>query len=364
MKPPESAELLMPAHYAYREPDKKTLCQGDILRRTDALVRHLRQYHPYYADHPDYKYFMVLTQTCDLVRRKGKPCTSQYITLAAARPVEIALLREAAKRQDNAWQREAKVISAKDKDILSNFLKSLLDNNKERYFYIHTDVKLGIQQNCCVFLQLSVSLKAEHYDMCLDAKICELQEMFQAKLGFQIGHMYNRVGTTEWDSNYPDYDVDTAAKELIEDTFFVFEERQIKEGIADLKRDKTYATKKPDEIRDYIDKKIVVPWREQFQKEAINVLSKKSKPIDLIRGQVEPAITNDPNLSAKIDNILAGAGVAANAAPAVRDAVILAFRETLRNHLSDARMPQKQDVFEKWLAWLMSETLITQSLRS
>ena len=95
--------------------------------------------------------------------------------------------------------------------------------------------------------------------------------------------MYNRVGTTEWDAHYPDYGVDIVAKELIEETFTVFEERQIKEGIADLRRDKTLKSKTPEEIRDYIDKKIVVPWKEQFQKEAVNVLCEKLKPIDLIR---------------------------------------------------------------------------------
>jgi hypothetical protein len=176
----------MPAHYAYRNPDKTTLCQGDILRKTDELVAHLREYHPHFADHADYKYFMVLTQTCDLVRRNGDPCNSQYITIAAVRPVEVALLREAAKRQDD-WQQASRVISNKDRDALATFVKSLIDNNKERYFYIHTDAQLGIQQNCCVFLQLAVSLKAEHYDVCLAAKICELEEMFQAKLGFHIG---------------------------------------------------------------------------------------------------------------------------------------------------------------------------------
>ena len=159
----------MPAHYAYSDPDKTTLRQGDILRKTDELVSHLRKYHAHYADHPDYKYFMVLTQSCDLVRRKGKPCNSQYITIAAVRPVEEALLREAAKRQED-WQQQARVISSRDRDTLANFIKSLLDNNKERYFYIHTDIKMGIQQNCCVFLQLAVSLKAEHYEMCLAAK--------------------------------------------------------------------------------------------------------------------------------------------------------------------------------------------------
>ena len=52
------------------------------------------------------------------------------------------------------------------------------------------------------------------------------------------------------------------------------------------------------------------------------------------------------------------------AAETTRVALIEAFRQQLRTHLSDAKMPQKQMVFEKMLAWLMSQPALTQSLRS
>ena len=257
-------------------------------------------------------------------------------------PVEVALLREAAKRQDD-WQQKARVISTKDRDTLVTFVKSLIDNNKERYFYIHTDVQLGIQQNRCAFLQLAVSLEAEHYDMCLAAKICELEEMFQAKLGFHIGHMYNRVGTTEWNSKYPDYDVATAAKDLIDATFIVFEERQIKEGLSELRRDKALSTKTPEEIRDYIDMTKVVAWRDQFQEVALNVLTNKRKPVDLIRAQIETAVGDDAVLAAKIDALLTASGVPAEKVSETRDSLMRALKESLRLHLSDAKLPQKRD---------------------
>src|SRR5208337_4010979 len=117
----------MPSHYVYREPNKGTLCQGDILSKTRDILDHLSCYHPYYADHEDYKYFMVVTQSCDLVRRDGKQCTSPYITLAAVRPVQVVLMREAAKRQEK-WQQVARVISSKERENLIRFLASLIDN--------------------------------------------------------------------------------------------------------------------------------------------------------------------------------------------------------------------------------------------
>jgi hypothetical protein len=88
----------MATHYVYDDPDKAQLAQGDILQRTDALVSLLGEYHPHYAEHPDYKFFAVLTQSCDLVRRDGRPPKSPYITIAAARTLEETLLREGAKQ--------------------------------------------------------------------------------------------------------------------------------------------------------------------------------------------------------------------------------------------------------------------------
>ncbi len=95
----------------------------------------------------------------------------------------------------------------------------------------------------------------------------------------------------------------------------------------------------------------------------INVLTKKRKPVDLIRGQIEPAVIGDESLALKIDGLLTAAGVAAERLPELRAALLQAFRDTMNAHLSDKAMPQKQETFEKILAWLISEPLISQSLR-
>lgn len=51
--------------------EKDSLCQGDILEKTDDLIAILKEVHPYFLNE-SYKYFMVLSQSCDLVRRNGK----------------------------------------------------------------------------------------------------------------------------------------------------------------------------------------------------------------------------------------------------------------------------------------------------
>ncbi len=352
----------MPAHYVYQEPDKKTLCQGDVLRRTPALVTHLEQYHPYYSKHTDYKYFIVLTQSCDLVRRDGKPPSSPYITLAAVRPVEEALRREAAKSQ-TPWQREARVIGTKALAKLAMFTESLLDNNKDGYFYLHHDVGLGISQDCCAFLPLSVALKVEHYDLCLDAKIAELKEPFQAKLGYLVGHMYSRVGTAEWSDNYPENAVGKAAASLLKRTFIVFDDAQIQEGVAELKRDGVLEERTPKEIKDYIDKTKVVSRHRKFHERAFKVLSEELKPIDMICGRISGPLTADVGLRDRIEELLAEAGVEEGDRKPLLESLVARFIEGLRGYLSDDKMPGKADTLEKVLAKLLQDPQILTIMR-
>jgi hypothetical protein len=352
----------MPAHYVYKDPDKTTLCQGDVLGKTEPLVAHLAQYHPYYSNHVDYKYFMVLTQSCDLVRRDGKPPTSPYIALAAVRPVEEALRREAAKSQ-TPWQREVRVIGTKAQARLAMFLESLLDNNKEGYFYLHQDVGLGIAQNCCAFLQLSVALKAEHYDLCLAAKIAELTEPFQAKLGYLVGHMYNRVGTAEWDDNCPDNPVRKAAASLLKMTFVVFDDAQIQEGVAELQRDGPLEARTPEEIKDYINRTKVIPRHRKFHDRALKVLVEELKPIDMIRGRINAALTGDSSLRNRIEELLAEAGIAEGDRKSLLDSLVAKFNEALREYLSDDKMPGKADTLERIIAKLLQDPQIMTIMR-
>jgi hypothetical protein len=42
-----------------------------------------------------------------------------------------------------------------------------------------------------------VALRVEHYDVCLSAKIAQLQDIFAAKIGWAVGNIYSRVGTPD-----------------------------------------------------------------------------------------------------------------------------------------------------------------------
>lgn len=294
----------MPQHYVYADPNLDGLNQGDVLDRTDKLTEVLSNYHPHYAHHEDYKYFMVLTQSCDLVRRGGSSPKTHYITLAAVRPVEDALRREAAKHQED-WQRDTSSISGKTKDRLMSFMERLLDNNEPGYFYLHEDQNLRLAGNNCAFLALSVALRVEHYERCLGAKVAQLKEPFQAKLGWLVGNMYSRVGTTEWDDEITDMSQKRSrvANELIDSTLVTLDNQKINEGLKQLSAQSALEKMEPTEILKYIKSIKLVPRSTQFVDRAQKVLLDFNLS-DRIASRVIEAIRCDTELQSRVEDLL------------------------------------------------------------
>ncbi|UCB56866.1 MAG: hypothetical protein JSV30_06645 [Candidatus Omnitrophota bacterium] len=190
-------------HFTYKRPTTQ-LSQGDILAKTEDIKRVLEKVHPHYLKE-DYLYFIVLTQSCDLVRRKGDRCIAQYITLAAIRPLELLIARQIRKYQKDIIEIKGKFVARSKQNLLNNFITRLLNNNEPDYFYLHEDATMGFPESCVAFLRLSIALKASlHYENCLKAKKLELDDNFKAKLGWLVGNIYSRVGTDDWVPDYRD----------------------------------------------------------------------------------------------------------------------------------------------------------------
>ena len=120
-----------------------------------------------------------------------------------------------------------------------------MDNNKPGFFYLHTDAQVGITEPSCAFLHLAISFRAQHYERCLGAKIAQLKEPFQAKLGWLLGSMYSRVGTTEWNSEKPDEKVGAAASKILKQTVIPYDDVQLKEALDDLRAEPDGAEEEP-----------------------------------------------------------------------------------------------------------------------
>jgi hypothetical protein len=175
------------------------LSQGDVLRRTDDLEAVLMEIHPYYFHNKENKFFIVLSQECDLVRRKGKECGIPYITIGAVRSLPFLLNQVILNAQSLSVPTPAPILSAQEYSQLDSFLSRIFNNNEKDYFFLPESKTQGFADHCCAFLRLSIPVKSDlHYNKCLDAKILELEDSFRAKLGYKLGEIFSRVGTEDY----------------------------------------------------------------------------------------------------------------------------------------------------------------------
>lgn len=172
------------------------LHQGDVLRKTRELAAALSQAHAYYAEATDYTHFMVLTQSCDLVSRGTQPPKSRYITLAAGRPLGVYIKRLLEKNK-HSLEFPIPIFKKRIERSARQSLERLLHNTEDGYFFLRAGSHPNIDVDVCIFLPLSITLRVNHYQTCVSAKIAQLDHVFQAKVGWLTGNIYSRVGTPD-----------------------------------------------------------------------------------------------------------------------------------------------------------------------
>jgi hypothetical protein len=269
-------------HFTYCLPQNPDLQQGDILSKTPEILKIIGEVHPHYLK-DDYINFIVLTQTCDLVRRIPNQCNARYITLAAVRPLNLAIEREINKYQTE-FEKLAMVCSNEEKFKVINFIERLLNNNDPEYFYLHEAPQFSLFESSCAFLRLSIAIKSDlHYDACLGSRILSLDEVFQAKLGWLVGNIYSRVGTEDWVPNHlSKTEFIKKAKRLANEVCIWIEEERLK--VARQNAGEMLLLNKQKEIRDYIAKIIIKSKREKI----LDRLSVVLLNIDLVMEDILP----------------------------------------------------------------------------
>lgn len=186
-------------HFTYRSDLGGDLQQGDILKRTPELEELLRDIHPHYFQNKNNQYFIILTQSCDLVRRDGISCKARYISFAAVRPVTALVENQIERNAVSGLIPDIPVCTLQSRNKLGQFLQRLLNNNEPGYFYLHHEPTHGLPDDYCAFLRLSVAIKSDlHYEKCIEARQLGLDQTFQSKLGWLVGQMFSRVGTKDW----------------------------------------------------------------------------------------------------------------------------------------------------------------------
>lgn len=185
----------MPAHWTYASfTSNHDLAQGDIIEPTPELHEVLRSVHPHFLN-AKYVSFMVLSQSCDLVRRQGY--RGQPINLCVVRE-----LRAVAKTLLDLYCGTG-IPGVFRTDTLTNgrqFLQRIINQNEQAVglFYLHPDADAGIATPSVAMLRIAIALHTDHYETLQRARHGRLRPEFQAKLGWLIGNLYSRVGTEDW----------------------------------------------------------------------------------------------------------------------------------------------------------------------
>lgn len=186
----------MPTHWTYDECSSDSdLMQGDVLAPTKELRTLFKEVHPHFCDEK-YLAFVIITQSCDLVRRK-RTCSARYINVAVVRSLSAVLLR----LLDTICEKlEEGIYSGAGRRRAHELLERIFNQNEQKLglFYLYPDGDIGIGEDAVAFLRVSVAFRADHYDLMCAARQGRLRPEFANKLGWLVGNLYSRVGTRDW----------------------------------------------------------------------------------------------------------------------------------------------------------------------
>jgi hypothetical protein len=290
------AVVIEEPHFTYSpQHARPDLQQGDLLAKTPEIVAVLELVHPHYRK-DDYTHFIILTQSCDLVRRGATPCKSRYISIAAVRPLSLVLRRQLNSLR-GTFELEADVCRVSRRDRIKQFLERLFNNNEPEYFYLEPEPAFGLSEPSCAFLRLAVALRAaEHYDKCLAARLLSLTDVFQAKLGWLVGNMYSRVGTEDWIPKIATQAAFVAKIEhhltglttWVDDERLDAAQRTRPEGVSGTA------------LREHVQSIVVRSRKEQVIDRAIEVLVEVGVLNRTDALKARSALTNDPTVSAQL----------------------------------------------------------------
>jgi len=278
--------------------------QGDILWPSAELRDLFGEVHPHFRD-PRYIAFIITTQSCDLVRRKGKLCKAECINLAVIRDLESCL----SQFFDSVCEKVSPGVYLKGSRIEAyQLLARILNQNEQALglFYLHPDTDtIGISDYAVALLRVAIALRAkEHYELLQGARRGRLTGQFRNKLGWLVGNLYSRVGTPDWtDQEDGEKKLNQLIKSLIDSDLYTWVSKSMinaaqKAGIC-------IDDMSPDKVMSTLEKYKPIPFKEQIAdaaKEEINKIV--SRLPDTIMEDISNELCLDNEIKRKVDNQL------------------------------------------------------------
>lgn len=198
-------------HWSYSDKADGDLAQGDILLPTPEMRVALDTAHKWFNDQK-YLGFVVISQTCDLVRRDGSSCKTPYIEIAVVRPFRSYVL--SLLRQHCDWIGD-RYFPSSDRNRANDLIDRIINQNESSLgiFYLHPESSISIAEPCIVLLRVSIAMRAhEHYDTLIAARRGRLHPEFANKLGWLCGNLYSRVGVKDWKETEEDQKIASKIK--------------------------------------------------------------------------------------------------------------------------------------------------------
>ncbi|WP_350214063.1 hypothetical protein [Botrimarina sp.] len=161
------------------------------------MLKLLEGVHAHFCD-DRYTAFLVVTQSCDLVRRKEGLCKAQHISLAVIRelePILPTLIRDVCGTdRDGVYDQEQKFLAVQR-------LVKIVNQNAQSLglFYLHPDGDVGIATKSAALIRVTIALRNEHYPLLTDARCGRLSSDYANKLGWLAGNLFSRVATPDWE---------------------------------------------------------------------------------------------------------------------------------------------------------------------
>ena len=194
--------IIKPEYSLYQDKpaDKEDLQQGDIIENQEEVCGIVNNAYPQFSG-SEYDAFLVITQSCDLVRRYGKPCKSKYINLVPIQPLEEIFL-SLLDRVCDRFKINCRLYSARGKSNAIQLIESICNQNAWALgvFFFHSDIDVKIPVDSVGLLQVGFAVPSEshYYDKLAKARSGRLNVAFQSRLGWLVGNLYSRVATPDF----------------------------------------------------------------------------------------------------------------------------------------------------------------------
>lgn len=186
----------MPSHWTYAEVfEQSDLKQGDLIEHTPELAKAISDLHTSVTT-SDVTGYVILTQSCDLVRRDNGLCDAEFISLAVVKGLKEELPRILARQ----FAEDGGVFLDSVRNRANDLLDRIFNHNEQTLglFYLHPDADAGIAVHSIAFLRDAFTLRADSYALLAGARRGRLAVEFSNRLGWISGHLLSRIGTRDW----------------------------------------------------------------------------------------------------------------------------------------------------------------------